>query len=204
MKKIGIILSLVFLLFCFMQCGQNNSKQLVCKKNELKIKKWTEKDDVIYLTVTSDGVCVSEQINKLEKKGFKIGRTTEKMISLECLRVPPAGTTYKIAILTSRSISERDRVTEKIREKAKALNFSTPGPEIAYLLRLALSDKDIKNMNLDWIVVMHKPINECVFSQPVLFGVCNEEDEGGISFSSVDYANYDYNTSYGFAYIVED
>ncbi|HNW55657.1 MAG TPA: hypothetical protein PKN62_01090, partial [bacterium] len=46
-------------------------KEIEMENNENQ--KWTEKDGVVYFSVTSDGVTGEEWITRLESKGFRAG-----------------------------------------------------------------------------------------------------------------------------------
>ena len=69
----------------------------------------------------------------------------------------------EIAILTLDDLELKEFSTIKeIREKAKSLGYKTPEPEVAVYLRKALSDEEIKELGLWYVITMHEPIKDSV------------------------------------------
>jgi len=121
--------------------------------------KWTEKDNVIRFSVTSDGTTGEQWIARLEDKGFRVGDYAKSVLRSRSFK-PTSGITYKIAVLKGEFFSDSDRITKTIRKEAKNRKFSMPNAEVACLIREKLSDKELEAMGLYWIVAMHEPIKD--------------------------------------------
>lgn len=67
------------------------------------------------------------------------------------------GTQYNIAFVYGRDVPT-PRTTDAIRAHAASLGYETPSPEVALLLRESLTDQDLKDMDVDYVVTMHTPI----------------------------------------------
>ncbi len=121
--------------------------------------KWTEKDGVIYFSVTSDGTTGEQWIARLEGKGFRVVHYAKSVLRSRSFK-PTSGITYEIAVLKGELFSDSDRTTKTIRKEAKNRKFSMPNAEIACLIREKFSDKELEAMGLYWIVAMHQPIKD--------------------------------------------
>ena len=127
----------------------------IFKKEETK--KWTERDGLIFLTVTSDGTTGKEWIKRLENKGFKIGTYAKKVLLSKDFKVTD-NIKYELVIMkTNKYIT-----SQEIRDNAKNLGFKTPNTEVACLIRELLSNEDIKELGFWYIVTFHKPIKDSV------------------------------------------
>lgn len=136
---------------------------------------WTEKDGVIYFSVTSDGTTGPQWIARLEKKGFRLSKWAKDVLNSSEFK-PTSGVTYDCVILKGGLFSDEGRITEKIRAEAGKRKFEKPNAEVACLIRENFSDEDIESMGLVWLVTMHKPIKDSD-GHPSLLGA-NRRGEG--------------------------
>jgi len=136
--------------------------------------KWTEKDGVVYFSVTSDGVTGEEWITRLESKGFRAGDYVKNVLRSKGFK-PTAGITYEVAVLKGELFSDSERITKNIRKDAKNRKFTTPNAEVACLIREKFSDKELEAVGLYWIVVMHEPIKDSG-GDPRLLGASRRGD----------------------------
>jgi len=120
---------------------------------------WREHDGVIYLTVTSDGTTGPEWIDRLIKKGRRVGAYAESVLRSVDFK-PTTGVTYEIAILKGMLFNDNDRVTKNIRAEAETRKLTVPNTEVACLIRENFSDEEIEAMGLLWITTMHEPIKD--------------------------------------------
>lgn len=127
---------------------------------------WREQDGVIYFSVTSDGTSGSEWVERLEKKGFRVGEKYTKSVLRSSDFTPTKGVTTEIEVLKGMLFSDDDRITKKIRAWAYAGTFTQgrklfdPGAEISCLIREKFSDMDLEAMGLWRITAMHEPIED--------------------------------------------
>jgi len=122
-------------------------------------KKWREEKGIIYFKVTSDGTTGEQWITRLEKAGFRLSEYAKELLLSKEFKAT-TGVVYEIAVLKGSLFTDNNRTSKKIRSKAAKLNFQTPNPEIACLIREMFSDDEIEAMGLTWIVTFHKPIKD--------------------------------------------
>jgi hypothetical protein len=123
------------------------------------VRKWREENGVINLgSVTSDGATGQDWIERLEKKGFKVGNCS-KSILLSADFKPTIGVATEVVVLKGELFSN-DRVTRNIRAEADKRDWLKPNTEVACLIREKFTDKEIEAMGLWGIVVMHEPIKD--------------------------------------------
>jgi hypothetical protein len=122
-------------------------------------RRWREQDGVIYFSVTSDGTTGEQWIERLEKKGFRIGDYAKSVLRSPNFK-PTSGIATEVAVLKGELFSDNNRITKKIRADADNRKFTKPNAEVSCLIRENFSDKEIEELGLIWIVTMHKPIND--------------------------------------------
>lgn len=107
----------------------------------------------ITLKLKSKGLTGTEYIKHLEKKGFSIGTWAEN-ISKQVNKTKK-DTSYEIIIFNF----DKDYVTtQEVQDEAQKRGYIAPPVEVSYLLREELSDNDLKEMGLTWLIIMHEPI----------------------------------------------
>lgn len=160
---------------------------------------WCEKDGIIRFSVTSDGTTGKEWFARLIGKQFRVSRSAQSVLCSESFK-PTNGITYEIAVLKGELFSNNERIASKIRKDAKNRNLTMPNAEIACLIREKFSDKDLKDMGLCWMIIMHKAIKDCD-SSPVLLGV----DRNGDGFwlgASCDESDRKWALNNGFVFVI--
>lgn len=123
------------------------------------VRRFTEKDGVITFTVTSDGTTGLDWIARTEKKGNRVGDYAKQVLQSKDFQ-PTIGVTYQVKVLKGELFSDENRITQKIRQEAKKRKLETPNAEVACLIRENFSDKELEQMGLWYIVVMHEPIKD--------------------------------------------
>ena len=160
---------------------------------------WTEKDGVIYCSVTSDGKTGPEWVAHFEKKHACVHHVAEHLLCSSDF-VPTTGITYQIAILKGMLWNDKTRVTRNIRSKAHRLQLVKSHAEIACLIRDKFTDAEIKAMGLFMITTMHKSIKDsdgdpCRLNAPRV-------DDGCWLGACPIYRDERWNRADGFAYVV--
>jgi hypothetical protein len=128
------------------------------RKEECWPKRWIEKDNVIYFTLVSNGKTGDEWITYLNSKKFPVGSYAQSVLRHGNFKPTRAGTVHNVAVLKGDSFSDNSRTTKDIRAEAKKRKMTDPHAEVACLIRDAFSDKEIEEMGLSWIIIMHEPI----------------------------------------------
>lgn len=118
---------------------------------------WIESDGVIRFSVTSDGTTGEEWISRLTKKGFRVRDYAKSLLRSKDFQ-PTTGITTEIVVLKGLLFKDSERTTRNIRADKRQL--SKPNAEVACLIREKFSDKELEEMGLYWIVVMHDSIND--------------------------------------------
>ena len=136
---------------------------------------WHKENDVIRFSVTSDGTTGDLWTPRLEGKGFRVGNIAKQLLDSSDFK-PTNGVTTEIAVLPGTLFTDGDRVTSKIRAYADKRKYTKPNAEVACLIRMMFTDKEIEAMGLWWIVAMHEPIPDSG-GGPRLF--CSGRDGGG-------------------------
>ncbi len=113
------------------------------KTIKLHLGQWKNKKEMFK---SLEGYNISSYAKEiLESKDFKLNKPQKveiAILSLDDLGLPKHST------------------TKEIRKKAESLGYTTPPAEVAPLIRLAISDEEIKNLGLWLIATMYEPIND--------------------------------------------
>ncbi len=120
---------------------------------------WTEQDDMIRFSVTSDGTTGENWISRLESKGFRIGDYAKQVLHSRNFR-PTNGVRVEVVVLKGDLFSDNDRIIRKIRFEADKRKLVKPNAEVACLIREKFTDEEIEAMDLWWLDVMHEPIKD--------------------------------------------
>ena len=168
------------------------------RKEECWIPRWTEREGVIYFSVTSDGTTGPQWIERLKKKGFRISDWAESLLKSDDFK-PTNGVTTEVAVLKGMLWKDSDRITSNIRAEADKRKLEKPNAEVACLIRERLADEDIEAMGLWWIVTMHEPIKD---SDGVLRLLLAHRSDGG-RWLSTAYGSSDirWRDDAGFAFV---
>lgn len=120
---------------------------------------WREEDGVIYFSVESDGTTGEDWITRLESKGFRVGDYAKQVLRSPDFK-PTSGVTTEVAVLKGMLWQDSNRITSQIRAEADKRKLSKLNAELACLIRLKFTDKEIEAMGLWYIVAMHEPIKD--------------------------------------------
>ena len=163
---------------------------------------WREQDGVIYFSVTSDGATGEEWIVRLESKGFRVDDCTKGILCSPDFK-PTNGTT-EVAVLKGMLFNEDERITNNIRAKAHAGEFtqgrelSDPNAELACLIREKFLDEEIESMGLWVIVAMHEPIKDSGGNPDLLYAY--RRGDGGWLYACWVDPYYRWSRDRGFAF----
>ncbi len=142
-------------------------------------KKWQEIGDTIFLSVTSWGCSGEEWVRGFESQGCRLYTLRAIPIVENILRSsafkPSTGITYHLAILRGDSLNEAKLLPSRIDAEAFSRKWSRPPLEAVCLVRSALSNQEIKRMDLQRITMMSELIHGN-FGGPHLLSVSPEGD----------------------------
>jgi hypothetical protein len=123
------------------------------------VRPWQDKDGVIRFSVTSDGTTGPEWIDRLEKKGFRTSCNAKGLLYSPDFQ-PTSGVTYEVVVLKGMCFGEKGRTTKDVREEGDHRQYIMPHVELSCLIREKFTDKEIHDMGLWMITIMHKPIKD--------------------------------------------
>lgn len=107
------------------------------KTIKLNLGQWKNKKEMFKAL---EGYNISDWAKEiLKSKNFKLNKQQEveiAILSLDDLGLPEYST------------------TKEIREKAESMGYTTPPAEVAPLLRIVISNEEIENLGLWWIVII--------------------------------------------------
>lgn len=169
------------------------SEHLIDKK---VLPKWTEVNNRICFTVTSNGKTGPEWIERLKAQGSRVTRCAESMLRSESFK-PTNGVTYEVVVLKGKSFASHNLVNKKIRAKAAELKLIAPNAEVACLIRELFTDDDLKAMGLWCIVTMHEPIED-VGDPGLLSVVCYDDVTLLDGFSGEPASEWDESCAFAF------
>ena len=141
------------------------------------MKKWTKKRGIIKFSLKSDGRTGREWIARLESKGIHVEDTAKRVLRSKGFKPTAASTSYKVTILKSELFSDSELTTGNVYKLAEKYKLSSAHAEIACLIRDKFSDSELRDMGLEWVIVMHKPIKDKEGKAKILF-VYHTDDEG--------------------------
>ncbi|MEI6396980.1 MAG: hypothetical protein WCO48_02835 [Candidatus Taylorbacteria bacterium] len=128
-------------------------------------KRWREQDGAIYFTLpVTEGLTGPQWIERLEKKNLRVGDWAKDVLGKTAFK-PTTGVVREIAVLKGMLFEDNNRTTKGIRaagdkRKLKHGKASEMNAEIACQIREMFTDKEIEDMGLIWIVVMHDLIKD--------------------------------------------
>lgn len=154
-------------------------------------KRVNEMNNIVFITVISDGTTSQQWIKRLEAKGYTVAKQVLRLPEFK----PTSGVTYRVAIFKGSMFSNAERVTSKIRAKVAGMGFGIPNVEVAWLIRDTLSNDDIATMGLYDVIVMHEPI-----AHSSLLGACRRDD-GSDLCAYYGFSSLNWRDGHGFAFL---
>lgn len=139
--------------------GRDNVLRVL--RNELTlsevVRSYREEDGIIRFSVTSDGTSGAGWIECLEHDGYNVGDYAKQLLLSPDFK-PTKGITTEIVVMKGSLFPNNERITRNIRAEASKRKYVTPNPEVASLIRVMFTDKEIEDMGLWGVVTMHEPI----------------------------------------------
>jgi len=152
------------------------------------LRSWTEENGAIRFSLELTGITGKKWITRLSKKGYKIGEKAMSILLSDDFK-PTIGTANIVILkgeLFNRNIRTFDMVAN---EEVKKRQLSPISLEEVCAIRYKFSDKQIREMGLEFIVGMHKPI-EFHYDSPKLLSIDTGGNGNYLSTLSVHFSNY--------------
>ncbi|MGB3922051.1 MAG: hypothetical protein WBL19_02090 [Minisyncoccia bacterium] len=159
---------------------------------------WRDEGGILYFSVTSNGTTGEEWVERLQKKGFRLGDYAKRALLSPGFK-PTFGITIEVAVLHGLIFEDDNRLTQKIRTFAAERKLEAPSAEIACLIREKFTDKEIKEMGLWYIVAMHEPFG---FDGDMFLLDANRDDGGRWLGTSYGWSDDSWEWDSGFAFVV--
>lgn len=117
-----------------------------------------ERDGVLTFRVASDGTTGPGWIHRLENRGLLVNTPAREILRTSNF-MPTTDVVTEIAVLKDSLFDDRRLDSLSVRSEANRRNLVTPTVEAGCLLCEAVMRGDVEAIGLDWILVMHDPIN---------------------------------------------
>lgn len=160
---------------------------------------WEERDDIFYLTVTTDGTSGLDWPKKLRERKFRTSTSAIHMLRDSSFK-PTRDVTINAAILPAKLLPLHERYTNTVYNHAAARSWKNPNPELGCLLRYYLTDEDLAAMGLLAAVAMHAPIKDRG-NHPSFLAASRQMSAGNI-LSSCENRTDKWGEHIGFAFVV--
>lgn len=151
------------------------------------------------IDLTTHGRSGEQCIAYLEKKRYNISVLGRELLYSEKF-VVTNGVTYTLAVIIGREFKNAVRTNRNIRAEALKRGYLEPPVEVAPYLRELVSDRDLKEMGLSALIVMHEPITNSHGALEV-FSI-SRHDKGYWLDASPGNPDYAWSYEYGFAFLV--
>ena len=138
---------------------------MIVPAGSVVLPKWTEKDGVIYFSVTGENTTGEEWITAYARKGLYGNLRVEHMLRSPNFKAMDDAT-IEVAVLKGELFDNTNRTTPAIRVHAESFaalegcKLVVPRANLACLIRAKFSNDEIQQMGLSGIVVMHESIND--------------------------------------------
>lgn len=175
---------------------------------------WRESHGFIYFSVSSDEWTTGgEWITRLQLASIRINESVENIfnnsfpiIDRATINVAAVKSEFLASVLGENFslqdiLSGINRIWEEDKKndflnKSRTGKLVRPGIEFSPLIRKGISDGDLASMGLDWLIIMHEPVD--VGAGPRLFGISRC---GSGNILSTIPGNYDYKCSGSGAFV---
>lgn len=179
--------------------GEDGVDRLLRGELTLVVRSWREEDGIIRFSVTSDGTTGPGWVERLEQDGYNLGGYAKQLLLSPDFK-PTNGVVTEIAVMKGSLFSNNNRTTRNILAEASRRKYVALNPEVACLIRVMFSDKEIEDMSLWGIVTMHEPIKDSG-GDPGLLCVFRDDEGRGLG-TCYDNHDYEWDDDGGFAFAV--
>lgn len=155
------------------------------------------------LTLTATGLTGKQWLARLKKGKYKVSSYAEDLILSDEFNknISKKGTEFNVAIIPQTELGLGKYVTTtQIKEYAENKGWSIPTPEIALLLREALSNEDMEALGVWWIVALHEPMTDRG-GDPRVLGAHRNDGEPWVH-ACWGYPGRQWRAGHGFAFLV--
>lgn len=160
---------------------------------------WIVDDDGnIHFTLVSNGLTLKQWGQHFESRGLQITEFV-RYILRSASEAPTNGVTYNIVVRPGKLISNRNRITRKIRSAADKKGWGKPHWEVACLIHGALTEEQLEQMGLWYIVTMHEPISDSDECPDLLYS--DRRGDGWLLNADYGRPNLNWDKHGGFAFI---
>lgn len=139
---------------------------------------FTEKDDMIYVNIVSNGLTGQEWINKFESEGRNLSKEVKTVLNSKEF-ISTNGVVYNLVIVLGKHFQYGERTVSNVREFAYSKGFYKTRLEVACLLRDLLSDDKMRDIFLRALIIVSTHAGK-EFTQILDFDV----DEKNTSFQA--------------------
>lgn len=150
--------------------------------------------------VTSDGRTGEQFIAEFEAMNCKVGEEAKQLLRSDKF-VATNNKTYRLGIIFSSEFEDSDRTNENIRAESVHRGWIKPTMEHACLLRKLLSSREIEQMGVHSLVVMHEPMVVSDDDPPCVLSISRIGEDPRLDVSLCR-PNITYNWTNAFVFLV--
>lgn len=152
------------------------------------------------ITVKTLGLTGPQWIERLEKNKYRIGSYAKEILNSPDFKPCESGEQIEIAFISVKDMDKSLATTQEIKAYAKSKGYGNAYPEIALLVREAISDEEMEKMGFWYIASLHDPIKDSDGLPSVLRAY--RSDGGRWVDACWDFPDDQWNTSGAFAFPV--
>ncbi len=140
-----------------------------------RVRRWYEKDGVIRFEVTANGWSGQHWVDYFKANGVDVGQYANSILLSPDFKITPGGTVVKATVFKGEIFSDSDRITGKIRAFVARcqLKLLTPNTDLACLIRKDLTNKEVRDMGLRWIIGMSETVKDSDGGPSLLCSRCD-------------------------------
>lgn len=137
---------------------------------------WYEEGGLIRFSVTSDGTTGEEWIERIfKRKELRVPKYPENLLLSEDFQ-PTNGVTTQAVVYKGGNFGTKKGIFNRIRERARRDGFENPNAEVACLIAEKFSQKQIAQMGLFHLEVVHTPFVDSDGIENFLGVIANKGD----------------------------
>lgn len=112
------------------------------------------------LPVKTLGLTGPQWIMRLEKDGYRVSSYAKDVLNSPDYKPMKKGVQVELAFVSVKDMGKEWATTAEIQAYAASKGYEMPTPEIALLVREAMSDADMEALGVWYVAVLHAPIKD--------------------------------------------
>lgn len=154
------------------------------------------------MKLTTLGLSGKDWITRLEKGKYNIGSYAKELILSREFKAarPKKGKELNIEFVKVADLGKSYATTAELKKYAQEKGWAVPTPEVALLIREAMSNKDIEELGVWYVAALHEPIVDLNGYPLVLYAI--RDVDGRWVSADWDRPRHEWSTDGAFAFVV--